>query len=96
MTTETTHPVLAREALRVGPAARSENEFLALLERAGLLVGSLGAARPAAGRTPTLTSGIAVIRTAACLLTSCVPGRYRGRAGRALSARAHRPGSGAG
>jgi hypothetical protein len=42
------------------------------------------AARPAWGRTPTLTPGIAVIRTAAYLLASCVPGRYRGRARRVL------------
>ena len=42
------------------------------------------AARPAWGRTPTPTPSIAVIRTAAYLLASCVPGRYRGRARRAL------------
>jgi hypothetical protein len=203
MTSETAQPVLAREALRVGRVARSENEFFVLLERAGLLVrlrfdrahpsrttgwsvtlpglvdragqpiwfgggtldpqlrlgalrarwraelpgaapgpdlfagfaageiyghaarvgqqaaaaiaaartteqaaiawaasdliaaaaeatgsselaraaeGFARAARPAWGRTPTLTPGIAIIRTAAYLLASCVPGRYRGRA----------------
>jgi hypothetical protein len=42
------------------------------------------AARPAWGRTPTPTAGTAVIRTAAYLLASCVPGRYRGQARRAL------------
>lgn len=42
------------------------------------------AARPAWGRTPTPTAGTAIIRTAAYLLASCVPGRYRGQARRAL------------
>jgi hypothetical protein len=42
------------------------------------------AARPAWGRTPNLTPGIAVIRTAAYLLASCVPGRYRRQARRVL------------
>lgn len=42
------------------------------------------AARPAWGRTPTQTPGTSIIRTAAYLLSSCVPGRYRGQARRAL------------
>jgi hypothetical protein len=42
------------------------------------------AARPAWGRTPAPTSWTAVIRTAAYLLASCVPGRYRGQARRTL------------
>jgi hypothetical protein len=207
MTTETAHPVLAREALRAGRAAWSESEFFALLDRAGLLVrlrsdpahpgrttgwsvtlpdlvdragqpiwfgggtldpqlrlgvlrarwradlpgaapgpdlfagfaageiyghaarvgqqaaaaiaaagateqaaiawaasdlitaaaeatgsselaraaeGFARAARPAWGRTPTPTPSIVVIRTAAYLLASCVPGRYRGRSRHAL------------
>ena len=42
------------------------------------------AACPAWGRMPTPSAGAAVIRTAAYLLASCVPGRYRGQARRAL------------
>ena len=42
------------------------------------------AARPAWGRTPAPTPRTAVIRTAAYLLASCVPGRYRGQARRVL------------
>jgi hypothetical protein len=42
------------------------------------------AARPAWGRTPVRTPTTAVIRTAAYLLASCVPGRYRGQSRRTL------------
>jgi hypothetical protein len=42
------------------------------------------AARPAWGRTPAPTPWTAVIRTAAYLLASCVPGRFRGQARRSL------------
>ncbi len=42
------------------------------------------AARPAWGRTPTPAPRAAIIRTAAYLLASCVPGRYRGQARRTL------------
>jgi hypothetical protein len=42
------------------------------------------AVRPAWGRLPIPTPFTAVIRTAAYLLASCVPGRYRGQARRAL------------
>jgi len=42
------------------------------------------AARPAWGRTPALTPNTMMIRTAAYLLASCVPGRYRGQARRTL------------
>jgi hypothetical protein len=42
------------------------------------------AARPAWGRTPAPTPRTVVIRTAAYLLASCIPGRYRGQARRTL------------
>lgn len=42
------------------------------------------AARPTWGRTPAPTPDTAMIRTAAYLLASCVPGRYRGQARRTL------------
>lgn len=42
------------------------------------------AARPAWGRTPVPTPNTAMIRTAAYLLASCVPGRHRGQARRIL------------
>ncbi len=42
------------------------------------------AARPAWGRTPAPAPNTAMIRTAAYLLASCVPGQYRGQARRTL------------
>lgn len=64
----------------IAAAAEATGNF----ELARAAEGFARAARPAWGRTPTPTGGTAVIRTAAYLLASCVPGRYRGQARRAL------------
>jgi hypothetical protein len=53
-------------------------------ELARAATGFARAARPAWGRLPAPTPATAVIRTAAYLLASCVPGRHRGQARRAL------------
>lgn len=67
-----------------GGNRRSPGKATGNSELARAAEGFARAARPAWGRTPAPTPRTAVIRTAAYLMASCVPGRYRGHARRVL------------